>query len=380
MVVPAFELHSDGTALMQYNMTEAADYIDQLHWPHANKEFLWGLAIILTVIGRTMEAIGLLMQKHAHRILSNQDDDEVRGGCCCKLFSGYCTDKTWAFGFAIYLSGHILCWGSMALGTQTVLSCLMCWSTVMTMLLAPVVLGEVVTTFRLCSITMMLFGATWVTFFGPRNTAVYTVQVLRAEFGNIAFQEISAIVLLALAVFAVVAMLQKNGRQNRAGSLSDFYLTIIAAIVGWYSVLFAKCVSGLLFTSWHYREMQFLTWEAWIMTASMLILAVVNVHFLNMALAEGDAVQIIPAYESMAMVGQIFIGGIFFEELWSLSLNEHLNFWFGVTCVVFGIIAVAQKEPEGAGYEFLRKPLITPAMATISEGPAALRTKKMSNP
>merc|ERR1719159_1599191 len=130
-------------------------------------------------------------------------------------------------------------------------------------------------------------------------------------------------------------MLQKS----RNSHLSEFYLTIIAAIVGWYSVLFAKCVSGLLFTSWHYREMQFLTWEAWIMTASMLILALVNVHFLNMALAEGDAVQIIPAYESMAMVGQIFIGGIFFEELWSLSPTGHLNFWLGVTCVIIGVIA-----------------------------------------
>merc|ERR1719428_1561833 len=108
------------------------------------------------------------------------------------------------------------------------------------------------------------------------------------------------------------------------------------------------------------------------MTFSMLFCGVAQVHFINLALALGDAIKIIPAYESMAMVGQIFIGGIFFEELWSLSLNEHLNFWFGVTCVVFGIIAVAQKEPEGAGYEFLRKPLITPE--TIPKG--RWKTKK----
>lgn len=350
------------------------------NWPHANKEFLWGLAVILTLIGRSMEGVGLVVQKHAHRTIENgtpDNEEEGRPNCCCSQWlSGYCKDKTWAIGFLIYLAGHILCWVSMAMGTQTVLSCLMCCCTATTVLLSPIVLRETVTTFRFCSILMMLFGATWVTLYGPRNTEVYTVDVLRKEFRNPAFQEISALVALALVGFAGVALFEKRREESQHKSskndssrvqcpISDFSLTVISAMVGWYSVLFGKCTSGLLFTSWHYREMQFLTWEAWVMTAALLITAVAQVHFLNLALAEGDANKIVPAYESMAMVGQIFIGGIFFEELWTLSPSGHMNFWLGVASVIIGIMGVVQKEPD---VEFLRQPIISPGTIQSLEG------------
>jgi len=335
-----------------------------LQLPHEKQEFFLGLAIVLTLVGRTMEAGGLLMQKHAHLSLGTA---EARGrirGCCgsdwpCRGPCGYARDKVWASGFVIYVLGHILSWVSMALGTQIMISCLMCWSTVVTVLLAPAVFGETVTTFRLCSIIMILFGATWVTIYGPRVTSVYTVDSLRHQFGNAVFQDISAIVVLALAGCVCVVFMQKHQRNRQdesSSTFSGFYLTIIAAMVGWYSVLFAKCTSGLLFTSMHYHEMQFLTWEAWAIAISMCILGIINLHLLNLALADGDATKIVPTYGAVALLGRIFIGGVFFEEFSSLSIPEHFNLWFGVASVVAGVIAVSQNEPKN---EFLSRPLLS---------------------
>lgn len=71
-----------------------------------------------------------------------------------------------------------------------------------------------------------------------------------------------------------------------------------------------------------------------------------NLHLLNLALAMGDAVVVMPAYESMSLAGQIVVGGMFFQEFHALDATGHLWFWAGVAIVVVGILMVSRPEPE----------------------------------
>merc|ERR1719313_2387526 len=88
------------------------------------------------------------------------------------------------------------------------------------------------------------------------------------------------------------------------------------------------------------------------MVVSMVVLAVTNLHFLNMALSVGDAVYVVPVYEAMSIFGQIILGGIFFREFQHLDFYGHLSFWFGVSCIIVGVILLARRGPETKFFQY----------------------------
>lgn len=302
---------------------------------------IWWYAVVLTLAGRSVEALGLMLQKAAHEKM--QDDDDKRP---------YCFTSGWLGGFAVYVCGHMLNFLGLGMGTQTVLSCLACWCTITTIFLAPIFLGETVTIFRMISVLFLVVGCIWVVMVGPRGYQIYTVGLFAQELHNPYFIAMSAFTLLLLIGFAVEAIVTKARPR-----LSSLKYVLIAAVLGWYSVLSAKCTSGLFFTSWHYRQNQFITWETWVIAAFLITIAVLSLHFMNRGLATGDAVFVIPVSESVAISGQILLGGIFFGEFDSLTPVEQLVFWGGVMCIVVGVIMGSMKHPEQS---CLQHPVLSP--------------------
>lgn len=298
---------------------------------HLDESTLWWIAIALTLFGRTLEAIGLMAQKQ-----SFSDADSGEEGAKKEM---YIKSKAWRSGFGIYVAGHIMCWFAFSMGTQAVLSCLMCWSSVTTVVFAPLFLGETVTTFRFLSVIMMVCGCVWVILYGPHTYEAYTLDKFRSQASNRTFLHASLGVLCVLACLAVEARFFRT----RFSAIKHVF---IAAIIGWYSVLLAKVTSSLLLTSWVHKDNQFLHWESFIVTGAMITLSVVNVHFLNMAMKSGDAILVVPVYESVAIIGQIVVGGCFFQEFHHLTrFSDHLHFWGGVSCVILGVICIQIKGP-----------------------------------
>lgn len=318
--------------------------------PISTETYFWvGIGIML--VGRTLDAIGFLVQKYAHNC------DASKGGatkwsCCGRSTGLYFTSPTWLCGLGIYVFAHILCWISLALGPQTVLACLMCWSTVTTFVFAPICLGETVTMYRLLSVFIMISGCAWVILSGPRIYQVFTVDMLKAEMENVVFQVLSALAVCYLVGCAILWAVSTSSPR-----LSALQYTIVAAIIGWYSVLTAKISSGLVFSSWHHTQNQFDRWESWAMLITMIILAVTNLHFLNMALSIGDAVYVVPMYEALAIFGQTLLGGIFFQEFQHLNTHGHINFWLGLTCILVGVICLSRKGPQTVFFQY---PILTP--------------------
>lgn len=327
-------------------------------YAHLDEVTLWWFAIALSLLGRTLEAIGLMVQKQSFG--SSADEENEEKGV---KKEAYFNSSAWRFGFAVYLGGHIMCWVAFSMGTQTVLACLMCWSSVTTIVLAPLFLGETVTAFRCCSVIMMVCGCAWVIIYGPHTYEAYTVDKLRLETSNMLFLRTSCGIGAVLVYFVVEFYLRTR--------LSAIKHVFIAAIIGWYSVLLAKVTSSLLLTSWVHLDNQFLHWESFLVAGAMLIMSAANVHFLNMAMKSGDAILVVPVYESVAIIGQIVVGGIFFQEFRYLTrFSDHFHFWAGVSCVILGVVCIQAKGPKRLDW-LLERTVLSPR--TFKKSPKWLR-------
>lgn len=292
----------------------------------------------VVLIGNTFIALGLMQQKRVHR---KDPSHRRRDLCCFGAVNAYFLSPEWICGLAAFLAGHGFCMIGLALGTASVLACLNCWCVVVSLLTAPFLLGEAVSLFKVLAVMLVICGCIWVTLHGPQRYHVFTVGRLHTYFVDQAFLAAAG---LSLLVACGLAGRAATTRQRPRCSV--FQLTLAAAMCAWFAVLSAKCLSGLHFTTWHHELDQLGHWQAWAVVAVFVILAISNLHLLNLALAAGDAVTVMPMYEALSLLGQIVLGGIFFQEFRSLDTWGHLQFWPGVCCVLSGVVLVTRPDPD----------------------------------
>lgn len=304
------------------------------------KNYFW-IGISIMLLRNTLQAIGILVQKHAHR------GDATTWTCCGCSVALYFTSPTWLCGFVVYVLADGLLFVALALGPQAVLACLLCWATVVTCFLAPIFLGETLTVFRLLSVCIMIFGCCWVMTTFPHVYQILTVDVLLSEMQSGLFQVLSGLALLYLLGCACMAALS-----NKSPRLSALQYTTVSAILSWYAVLISKMTAGLIFTSWHRAQNQFDRWESWVMIVTMIVLAGSSLHFLNMGLSIGDAIYVVPIYEAIAIFGQALFGGVFFREFQHLDIYGHVNFWLSLSCILLGIICLASQGPQTTFFQY----------------------------
>jgi len=288
----------------------------------------WLIAVGAVLVGNTFISLGLLLQKRSHH--------KRRG----EQVEAYFLSPEWLVGLVTFFAGHACCWAGLAVGAQMVMSCLNCWCIVVTILIAPLLFHETVSLYRLLAVLVLVIGCVWVTLAGPKKYETFTVERFELNLADEAFLVVTACTVVAALAIAVVP------RRTGATKRSVTRLTMGAAICAWYSVLAAKCFSGLHFTSWHGGRNQLGYWQTWAAGVFFVCAAVANLHLLNLALAAGDAVTVMPAYESLSLAGQIVVGGMFFQEFRQLDARGHFWFWSGVAVVLSGVIMVSRPEPK----------------------------------
>jgi uncharacterized membrane protein len=368
----------------------------------------WFLGILLTLVGTTLSAIGLMIQKYAHALQAKQEAMASEaalgsGGIASEAGGGrepepepgergslrlrqvsmragagrrphYFLSWWWLLGISVFLSGHIVCYVALGFGAQVVLSCLNVWTMVVTFLVAPVLLGETVNSQKALSVAVIIFGVSLVTAFGPREEVEFSVERLVGSLRSESFVEFTALALACGFVLYVRVLYVVDSQR------SAFEYAAGAAMLGWYSVLCAKCSSGLLLATLRNavagpphplttaaRFAEILTgpveeaWRSvvpWLFLASMVVLALSNVHLMNMALRVGEGVLVVPVYESLSILGQVVLGVIFFGELRSLD-NSSMNtllFWLGVSSVLLGIFLLTKElDPSPRKEDEVRK-------------------------
>merc|ERR1719450_1077657 len=124
---------------------------------------------------------------------------------------------------------------------------------VVTFVIAPFLLHETVSAYKVGSVGLIITGVALVILNGPKTYKPYTLETFKHSLDNEIFLVTTALATLSLFVLGVKAYRHWNLLQP---VLTAIEFTFISAIIGWYSVLFAKCSAGLFFTSWRYQTSQ----------------------------------------------------------------------------------------------------------------------------
>jgi multidrug transporter EmrE-like cation transporter len=288
------------------------------------------IGLLVTFIGLAMTAIGLMLQKYAHNKRMLQKEDERQN---------YFTSKWWWIGMTVFCIGNLVFWAVLALVPQVVLACWQCWAMIITILLAPVILGEMVTMGKLINVMVIVFGVVWVVMASPAQYEEYSSEQFWAAIHDVVFLSITGGMLI---LFIVLIASQWWTLKDK---LSALRYILIAAIINWYSVLSARCSSGF-FLSTVVHQNQGIGFEFWCMLGCMLACAGANVHFLNKALECDKAIFVVPIYESLAISGQILFGIVFFREFDDLNMYQTLNISFAIGVVIGGVLLSSVKEPD----------------------------------
>lgn len=293
------------------------------------------VGLLFTFIGLALTATGLMLQKLALKQLQQESDKGLDSDSCARAGCSdtYPFSKAWVFGMAVFILGNILFWSVCSLVPQVVLACWQCWAMVATIFGAPLILGEEVDMCKLLSVVVIIAGLVWVVLASPHTYEKYTYQHLYDSSNNAAFLSITGGALILLVVLVASSCCVKMGAR-----LSAMRYILIAATINWYSVLCARCSSGFFISTVYHKDDHVVSWLFCGLFVAMLCLACANVYFLNAALRLGDAIFVVPIYESLTISGQILFGVVFFEEFSGLSTLQEINLGCGFAVVVSGVV------------------------------------------
>merc|ERR1719161_671696 len=278
-----------------------------------------------------MTAIGLMVQKYAlNKRLKQKEEDR----------KPYILEKWWMVGMTVFCLGNLLFWSVLALVPQVVLACWQCWAMIITILLAPVILGERVTMGKLISVLIIIAGVVWVVMASPGHYEQYTSKMFWKAVHDVTFISITGAM---IALFIALLISQYWDLEPR---MSAIRYILIAAIINWYSVLSARCSSGFFLSTVVHKGSGTAGFEFWCLLGLMLACAGLNVHFLNKALECDKAIFVVPIYESLAIAGQILFGIVFFREFDDLNIYQTLNISFAIAVVIGGVLMSSMGEPD----------------------------------
>jgi len=207
---------------------------------------------------------------------------------------------------------------------------------------APWYLGESVVPRAGVGAAITFVGCIWVVLTGPRGFHLQTVETLEDSWLSLAFISMTAVALLSAIVLAVRVRWSAH-----AAPLAPMQLTALSAIFAWYAVLLSKCGSTLTVTSVQ-SQSQIGRWQFWAYLLAMAAFAVCQVHTLNMAMKLGTAISVLPAYESLSMMGQVIICGVFFKEFQEFGTDDLLHFSCAIACVLVGIAVLTSASAASA--------------------------------
>lgn len=287
----------------------------------------WLSGVTLGFVSTLFTALGLVLQKYSH--ISNE-----RAG----KGVAYYKQPWWILGFLVFLIGQLLNLIAMALAPQAMLSAIGALSLVFNTVFAWCVLSERLPRRGTVYMASMLLGVLLVVANTPRapsleigkretETTQHIVQhsVLEPQFLS-CFAGISFVLILLyfLAKYHVESAL-------------PFFWALASAAGASYSVTLFKCESLLVSQAfgWWSRS------EFYVVGCVAIGISVLQVHMLNKALRNGEAVTVVPTFFACGLLLQLLQAQLAYEELDALSgLRPVLGFLVGVGLVFGGTVGI----------------------------------------
>jgi|Transcript_87403 hypothetical protein len=333
-------------------------YFNQFHNAQAREisEWFWAIGVVVTLLGSSLTVVGFMVQKRSH---AAETKDSSRP---------YCLQREWLMGTGIWILGNFVCWVALGLAPQAILASLNCWNIGVTLVIAPLLLGEPVSGWTATSSVLLAFGTGWVIAFGPKQYQQQTVTSIVSALSR--SNSICAFLGTAIFLASMFALGVVRSRSRSSSGLSYLQYTMVSATFAWYATLLSKSAAKIFVTSVQLSRPMYEQPAFWLFVAGFAICGIAQMHFLNMGLKIGDAVMVIPLYEAISMTGQLVIGGLVFDEFAHFGFQEHAWFWSGVFVVVIGIASlvfeVQSAAKTGAGVDE-KTPLKTRLKAAAKE-------------
>lgn len=257
---------------------------------------------------------------------------------------------------------------SMAMTPQVVLSCLGSWTLVCNTVFAHLILKETVSRPQAAAVLSLVFATAMVLYNAPRpepgeDRFLGDVDALTDRFISPEFEAMTALLLgsigicLTFALGLSCASKEASPTNSRECMDEDDLIGVTsrtclpaswaaaAAVAAGYTALLFKCIAELLAQAasdqgasapWSY-------WETYVILGVALSCAPTELHCLNVALASGEAVFVVPAYLGLSMLSQLTTGAVFFREYNDFRSTAHaLGFGVSVALVLSLVVVLAQ--------------------------------------
>lgn len=311
--------------------------------PVQESRWLWVAGVVITLLGTTFSAFGLLVQKQSHRTVTARAANRP-GRKDPAAERPYWCENQWLLGGAVWLMGNIACFAASSLAPQSLLSCLNVWNIVVALFIGHYVFGELVTTRAVISGGVLVVGLIWAIATGPKHFRLETVETLMQACGN---PKTLCLVVVTVAFLVTMAVTSYTRHRDHGESLTCVQFTAVSATFSCYDSVCSRSLASLLATSLHQWQPEFASWFFCCVLVAFSVTSLSQIHFLNRGMQNGDAVIVLPLYMAMSTTGQIVGGGIFFDEFRELSLVDVLCFLPGITIVICGALALAWEGWEG---------------------------------
>lgn len=392
---------------------------------------IWIQGTLVSLFGSTLTALGLVLQKQSH---GERLDGDTSSEEASKF---YWTQPRWLLGFLIFLAAQLINMVAMAMAPQAILSCLGSWTLVCNTFFARTLLKETVTHHQVVAVCGLMVSAAAVIYSAPRpsdskESTFATVTFLAKRFVSPEFQVLTLVLFsfvcftglvatgrvrccgtdaatsepvdastpspvspsrrmpmvpvspTAAEVARRVAEAARKARDVARKSAVPFCFAASAAVAAGYTALLFKCVAELLAGSGaavagglasSRDEHPWMCWESYLILASALSCAPAELHFLNLALQEGEASFVVPTYLSLGMIAQLSTGVVFFEEYLDFASPQHaVEFGCSVLMTLISVVLMAKaqalkaREEEEAAMSDFQRPLLSVAEEGSFEG------------
>lgn len=292
----------------------------------------WILGVLLCLVGSTVTALGLVLQKYSH--------ERNAFAAVPRIFY---RQPWWLFGFSVFMSAQVLNLVAMGMAPQVLLSCLSAWSLIFNAIFAWVIVGESLQRREVATMVGAVAGV-MVVIEGtpaPGEPLRGDLEAMRDSFASFHFAVMCGGVAVAMCFLFIMTQLLP-------GLVAVVWATLSAVFSG-FSVMLFRCVSLLLIdpvrSGGPKATSPWLRPGPYAITLAALLVGVAQVHTMNLGLRAGEALVVVPVYYSLGMLAQILTGAVFFSELQNFAdAGECARFWGGTLFLLACIITLTQSK------------------------------------
>jgi len=340
-----------GTAMAEVSLMVGSNF-------KANES--WFAGIFLTLLGQTVCVLGMQIQKFSHMVHTpsaspNKPRDCGDGPLRLLTPSTSCDNENeladeagyyfvqwrWLLGAIVWGLGHIMCWVALGLAPQSILSCLQSWNMVAALFFAPLLLKEKSPPYAWFHGGLIVFGCVTVVLFGPRTDEYQMETVDSLQAGFLTRSSMAVHIISLLIGFLCTVGLSPDSQRWRV----ERYI-VISAICAWYAALFSKSLSMFVITTVAAHDSQLKSLGFYAFAFLFVLFALGQIHYLNLGLKYGLATAVLPTYEAVSMVGQLFFGGIMFGEFHYFKSYTEYGFIPGVIVIFVGLALLIRSTRE----------------------------------